>query len=106
VAAQPLEPDTRLVIYLEDVAFPLGLIKHLYTNVDGSAGVVYLSRNQKVLSQIVHRASQNRPDSTPAWRKRSRGVNCSTLSQSCCAESSIETVARFASAGGLVRRHN
>ena len=42
VAPLALEPDTQLVIYLEDVAFPLSLIKHLYANVDGSEEVVYL----------------------------------------------------------------
>jgi hypothetical protein len=42
VAALALEPDTQIVIYLEDVAFPLSLIKHVYANVDGSEGVVYL----------------------------------------------------------------
>lgn len=38
----PLEPDIPLVIYLQDVAFPLSLIQHVYTNVDGSQEVVYL----------------------------------------------------------------
>jgi len=42
VASLTLEPDTQQVIYLEEVAFPLGLIKHIYVNADGSEGVVYL----------------------------------------------------------------
>lgn len=48
-----LEPDTPLVIYVEAVAFPLALIKHLYTNVDGSVGIVYL-----VCSDITRTAQQ------------------------------------------------
>jgi hypothetical protein len=53
VDALPLEPDTLVVIYLEDVAFPLGLIQHVYTNVDGSQEVVYL-----VCSDITASAAQ------------------------------------------------
>ncbi|MBI1802175.1 MAG: transposase [Chloroflexi bacterium] len=55
VSAQALKPDTRLVIYLEAVAFPLSLIKPLYTNVDGSAGVVYLvcSDSPAIAAQIM-----------------------------------------------------
>lgn len=48
-----LEPDTPLVIYLEAVAFPLAVIKHIYTNVDGSVGVVYL-----VCSDITRMANE------------------------------------------------
>ena len=55
VSTQALEPDTPLLIYLEDVAFPLSLIKHLYANVDGSTGVVYLvcSDSTALAAQIM-----------------------------------------------------
>ncbi len=53
VATLTLEPDTPLVIYLEDVAFPLHLIKHIYTNADGSEGIVY-----RVCSDITRMANQ------------------------------------------------
>jgi hypothetical protein len=37
-----LEPDSVVRIYLEGVAFPLALLKHVYTNLDGNPEVVYL----------------------------------------------------------------
>lgn len=37
-----LEPGTRLTIYLEGVDFPLHLVKQVFTNEDGSFGVLYL----------------------------------------------------------------
>jgi DDE superfamily endonuclease len=45
-----LEPDSAVVIYLEGVAFPLSLIKHVYTNADGSQAVVYLVCSDSTLS--------------------------------------------------------
>lgn len=37
-----LEPDTRMTIYLESVDFPLLLVKQVFTNEDGSTGILYL----------------------------------------------------------------
>jgi len=37
-----LEPDTSLTIYLEGVDFPLHLVKQVFTNADGSIGILYL----------------------------------------------------------------
>lgn len=37
-----LEPDTGVTIYLEGVDFPLHLVKQVFTNVDGSSGILYL----------------------------------------------------------------
>ena len=37
-----LEPDTQLTIYLEGVDFPLNLVKQVFTNGDGSIGILYL----------------------------------------------------------------
>ena len=37
-----IEPDTVLTIYLESVAFPLHLVKQVFTNKDGSTGILYL----------------------------------------------------------------
>jgi hypothetical protein len=37
-----LEPDTVLTIYLEGVDFPLHLVKQVFTNGDGSGGILYL----------------------------------------------------------------
>jgi len=45
-----LEPDSPVVIYLEGVAFPLSLIKHVYTNADGSQEVVYLVCSDSTIS--------------------------------------------------------
>jgi len=37
-----LEPDTVMTIYLEGVNFPLQLVKQVFTNGDGSTGILYL----------------------------------------------------------------
>lgn len=37
-----LEPDTLTTIYLEGVDFPLRLVKQVFTNEDGSIGILYL----------------------------------------------------------------
>ena len=37
-----LEPDTVVTIYLEGVDFPLHLVKQVFTNADGSSGILYL----------------------------------------------------------------
>lgn len=37
-----IEPDTVLTIYLEHVDFPLHLVKQVFTNADGSTGILYL----------------------------------------------------------------
>ena len=37
-----IEPGTVLTIYLESVAFPLHLVKQVFTNKDGSTGILYL----------------------------------------------------------------
>jgi len=37
-----LEPDTVMTIYLESVQFPLHLVKQVFTNGDGSIGILYL----------------------------------------------------------------
>ena len=37
-----IEPDTVLTIYLEGVDFPLHLVKQVFTNGDGSIGILYL----------------------------------------------------------------
>ena len=58
-----LEPDSPLVIYLEGVAFPLSLIKHVYTNADGSQEVVYLVCSDSTMSaaqlQALHQKRWN-----------------------------------------------
>lgn len=42
VEALGIEPDTVLTIYLEGVNFPLHLVKQVFTNGDGSIGILYL----------------------------------------------------------------
>jgi hypothetical protein len=37
-----IEPNTEMIIYLEGVDFPLKLIKQVFTNADGSIGILYL----------------------------------------------------------------
>lgn len=37
-----LETDTVIIIYLEGVDFPLALVKQIFTNGDGSVGILYL----------------------------------------------------------------
>jgi hypothetical protein len=42
VAVVMTEPDTVREVYLEEVPFPLLLVKHVFTNEDGTTGVWYL----------------------------------------------------------------
>jgi hypothetical protein len=42
IDALEIEPDTVLTIYLEGVDFPLHLVKQVFTNGDGSIGILYL----------------------------------------------------------------
>jgi hypothetical protein len=42
VASLELEPDTEVEVYLEQVGFPLLLVKQVFKNEDGSEGVQYL----------------------------------------------------------------
>ena len=42
VDALDIEPDSVLTIYLEGVDFPLHLVKQVFTNGDGSIGILYL----------------------------------------------------------------
>jgi len=42
VGSVSLEPGTRREIYLEQVPFPLTLVKQVFTNKDGSIGILYL----------------------------------------------------------------
>jgi hypothetical protein len=44
------EADTLLTVWLEDVAFPLLLIKQVFTNKDGSVGIVYLVTSDTTLT--------------------------------------------------------
>lgn len=37
-----IEPDTVMTIYLEKVPFPIHLVKQVFTNADGSIGILYL----------------------------------------------------------------
>ena len=37
-----IEPNTRMTIHLEGVDFPLSLVKQVFTNGDGSTGILYL----------------------------------------------------------------
>jgi hypothetical protein len=45
-----LEPNTILTIYLEGVDFPLHLVKQVFTNADGSTGMLYLVTNDRELT--------------------------------------------------------
>lgn len=45
-----IEPDTVMTIYLEGVAFPLHLVKQVFTNGDGSIGILYLVTSDLKLS--------------------------------------------------------
>jgi len=42
IASLPLEVNTTLTVYLKGVDFPLRLLKQVFTNKDGSEGVLYL----------------------------------------------------------------
>jgi hypothetical protein len=55
-----IPPDTLLPIRLKGVAFPVNLLKHIYTNADGSSGVIYLissdlSLNAQTLLATYHK---------------------------------------------------
>jgi hypothetical protein len=50
VDALDIEPDTVLTIYLEGADFPLHLVKQVFTNGDGSAGILYLVTSDLDLS--------------------------------------------------------
>ncbi|UCC53546.1 MAG: transposase [Anaerolineaceae bacterium] len=45
VDTMELEPDAPSTIYLEGVDFPLNLVKQVFTNGDGSMGILYLVTN-------------------------------------------------------------
>lgn len=45
-----LEPDQPVTVYLESVPFPLLLIKQVFTNEDGSTGILYLVTSDTTLS--------------------------------------------------------
>lgn len=46
----PLEPNATYPIYLEDVDFPLLLVKQVFANEDGSQGILYLVSSDTTLS--------------------------------------------------------
>ncbi|NJL58063.1 transposase [bacterium] len=50
VDALNIEPDTVMTIYLEGVDFPLALVKQVFTNKDGSIGILYLVTSDLNLS--------------------------------------------------------
>ena len=50
VGSVSLEPGTRREVYLEQVPFPLMLIKQVFTNKDGSVGSLYLVTSDLTLS--------------------------------------------------------
>ena len=45
-----LEPNTTYTIYLEGVDFPIGLVKQVFVNEDGSTGILYLVSSDTTLS--------------------------------------------------------
>jgi IS4 transposase len=49
VASLELEPDTVREVYLEQVGFPLLLLKQIFKNEDGSEGVLYLVSSDMTL---------------------------------------------------------
>lgn len=55
VSTVSLEADTRLTVWLEDVDFPLLLVKQVFKNEDGSEGTVYLVTSDTTLiaEQII-----------------------------------------------------
>lgn len=55
VSSVSLEANTLLTVWLEDVDFPLLLLKQVFTNEDGSEGIVYLVTSDTALTadQIV-----------------------------------------------------
>lgn len=50
VSTLAIKPHTELEIYLEGVDFPLTLVKQVFTNEDGSSGILYLISSDKTLS--------------------------------------------------------
>jgi hypothetical protein len=50
VDALDIEPETVLTIYLEGVDFSLHLVKQVFTNGDGSTGILYLVTSDLDLS--------------------------------------------------------
>ena len=50
IDALDIEPDTVLTLYLERVDFPLALVKQVFTNKDGSIGILYLITSDLNLS--------------------------------------------------------
>lgn len=50
VDALDIEPETVVTIYLEGVDFPLHLVKQVFTNADGSIGILYLVTSDLDLS--------------------------------------------------------
>ncbi len=50
VSTLEIEPHTELEIYLEGVDFPLKLVKQVFTNEDGSIGILYLISSDRTLS--------------------------------------------------------
>lgn len=50
VSTLSLEADTLLTVWLEDVDFPLLLLKQVFTNADGSEGILYLVSSDTTLT--------------------------------------------------------
>jgi hypothetical protein len=50
VSTLSLEADTPITVWLEDVDFPLLLLKQVFTNADGSEGVLYLVTSDTTLT--------------------------------------------------------
>jgi IS4 transposase len=50
VSSLTLEAETTITVWLEDVDFPLLLLKQVFTNKDGSVGIVYLVTSDTTLS--------------------------------------------------------
>ena len=50
VSTLEIQTDTAREIYLEAVDFPLVLVKQVFTNEDGSSGILYLISSDKTLS--------------------------------------------------------
>ena len=46
----PLEPNVTYTVYLEDVPFPLRLVKQVFTHEDGSQGILYLVSSETTLT--------------------------------------------------------
>ncbi len=50
VSALPLQAHALLTVWLEDVDFPLLLLKQVFTNADGSEGILYLVTSDTTLT--------------------------------------------------------